>query len=257
MALKLSSKRQKRRRRVLATLGILFSLGLVAVLLYVPIFQIKGIEIQGAKHTGVAALQASIVPFIDGYRYGFIPNENIFLYERKKIKDFVMREYPSVESIDIRVDTSRTLIVHIKDRKPLGVWCSDQCYLYDTAGVLFKKSFTYTGALYVSWKRDGLKPLTLLDTVECVGLCTDVKFLEFLRSYRIEKAVIHDSTVDLWSTDGYYIKSGLIASTTMSHMKDVMDSRPGLLQSLEYIDLRFENKIFYRERGGGTSVDIE
>lgn len=256
MAQKLSSRKKKRQHRILITLGVFVGLGILAGFLYIPFFQITGMKIQNAQHTDIVSLEHDIQPFIQNYRYIIIPNNNFLFYQKKAITDFVMRTYPSVEHIDIRIDTSRRLIITIKDRKPLGVWCSEDCYLYDTAGILFKKSFTYTGSLYVSWKKDDDVPIGLLDTVSCVELCTDVKFLEFLRSYRIEKAAIHESGVELFSADGYYIKTGLIASTTMVHMKNVAESKPEILQNLEYIDVRFDNKLFYKEKGEGASVDL-
>ncbi len=248
MALKLSNKQRRRLRKILITIGIFFALALVAVCMYAPFFRITGVSIQGARHTDVQALEQDIQSLIHGYRYGIVPNENIFLYQKKHLEDVIVQTYPSVEAVTLSLDIHRQLIIHIKDRKPLGVWCEDECYLYDTAGVIFKRSFTYTGPLFVSWKRDVSSPIHMLDTVSCQGLCTDPVFVDFLREYRVEKAVLHENMLELMSADGYTIKSGFVASTTMAHMRDVVENKPDILKNLEYIDVRFDNKLFYKER---------
>jgi hypothetical protein len=249
MAQKLLSKKYKRRRRIFRFLVIAASLGLIATCLYASVFHIQGVVINGAQHTPISAVEADVRSMITGYRYLIIPHNNIFIYQKNKIQAYILQTYPSVETVDIRIDRHRTMQINIKDRKPLGVWCTDECYLYDTAGVIFKKSFIYTGALFVSWKREGNAVVQLLDSVSCEGLCTDPVFMDFLKRYRIEKAFMSENQLVLTSADGYQIKTGFVASSTMRHISDVLESKPELLKNIEYIDVRFDNKIFYKEKG--------
>lgn len=249
MAQKLLSKKQRRLRKIFIYVSVFLTLGLIAFLLYTPIFELQGVEVRGAKHTNVAALETDVQGVISGYRYGITPNKNMFLYRKGFIKKHLLQTYPSVEEIDINMDRHRKIVITIKDRKPLGVWCDDVCYLYDTAGVVFKKSFIYTGALFVSWKKEGALPVKLLDTVDCAKLCTDVEFMDFLKAYRIEKAVMGENQLLLTSTDGYQIKTGFVASSTMGHIKNLVESKPDILREVEYVDVRFDNKIFYKEKG--------
>lgn len=249
MAQKLSSKKLRLRRRIYILLGSTVFLGVIASFLYIPFFEIQGIDIRGARHTDVIALEQSVRPFIEARRYLFVPNNHVLLYRKKDIEKFILQTYPSVETVDIRIDTSRKIVVQIKDRNPLGVWCTDVCYLYDTNGVLFKKSFKYTGALFVSWSDTEKKQVTLLEEVSCKGLCTDIAFMSFLRDYRIEKALLGDQQLELMSADGYVVKTGFAASSTMSRVRKVADTKPELLKHIEYLDVRFENKVFYKEKG--------
>ena len=249
MAQKFSRKKLRLRRRVFAILGTLVFLGAVSAILYVPFFAIRGIEVQGARHTDTVALEQDVRPLIEAYRYLVLPNNHILIYQKRKIEKFILQTYPSVETVDVHIDTSRKLIVRIKDRKPLGVWCGDVCYLYDTSGVIFKKSFAYTGALFVSWRDVEKKQVALLEQVSCKDLCTDVVFMNFLKNYRIEKAVIGEQQLELVSADGYVIKSEISASSTMSRIQRIVESDPELLKGIEYVDVRFQNKVFYKERG--------
>lgn len=248
MAQKLLSKKARRRRLFFRIFLLCVVLGFLAGFLYVPFFRITGLEIHGARHTNISAVEQDIRNHISGYRFGIIPNDHILLYRKTYIERYILQTYPSVETIDIRFNRHRSLDVYIQDRKPLGVWCDEVCYLYDVGGVIFKKSFMYTGALFVSWKKEASTPVAMLDTVSCQELCTDSVFMDFLKTYRIEKAVMTDNQLVLTSTDGYYIKAGFEASSTMQHIADVLKSKPDLLKQIEYIDVRFENKIFYKER---------
>jgi cell division septal protein FtsQ len=249
MAQKLSSKKVRLRKRIYVAMGVVVFLGVIASFLYIPFFAIQGMDIQGVRHTDVVALQQGVQPLVESYRYMLIPNNHVFLYQKKNIEKFILQTYPSVETVDMHIDTSRKLIIRIKDRKPLGVWCTDECYLYDTSGVLFKKSFKYTGALFVSWTDMEKKPVHLLEIVACKELCTNTEFMDFLNMYRIEKATIGEQQLELMSADGYTIKTGFVASSTMTRIRKVVDNKPELLKGIEYLDVRFENKVFYKEKG--------
>jgi hypothetical protein len=249
MAQKLLSKKYKRRRRVFRFFIVCLILGGIAGLLYMPVFSLQGVEIEGAQHTPVSAVEADIQSMITGYRYLIIPNSHVFLYQEENIREYILQTYPSVETIDISVDRHRIVRVTIADRKPLGVWCTDECYLYDTSGVIFKKSFIYTGALFVRWSKEDGEPVQLLNHVSCKELCTDGMFMDFLKRYRIEKASMGEHELILTSADGYQIKTGFVASSTMTRIENVLESKPELLKNIEYIDVRFDNKIFYKEKG--------
>lgn len=249
MAQKSLSKKAKLRRKIFIIFAVCVGLGILALFTYAPFFQIQGVRIEGIRHTQISAVDADIRERISGYRYGIIPNSNIVIYQKRAIERYILEGYPSVEHIDIGVDRHRVLHVRIKDRKPLGVWCGDACYLYDVGGIIFKKSFMYTGPLFVGWSRDTREPVTLLQPVSCDGLCTDMAFMSFLKTLRIEKAIIGKHQLTLISSDGYYIITEPYASSTMSRIQNLVGHKADILQRVEYIDIRFPNKIFYKEKG--------
>ncbi|MES2623114.1 MAG: hypothetical protein V4576_01755 [Patescibacteria group bacterium] len=248
MAVKSLSRKQRRRRKVLMYIGIFFAVVAVLYLIYGPLLKIKTVEIHGARHTTIADVQNDAFADIDGYRYLVVPNDHIFFYTKGKMKDQILKTYPSVETIDMHLDIHRVLHIDIKDRKPLGVWCSTECYFYDTAGVIFKKSFVYTGALFTAWSKSPDVAVNFLDTITCEGLCTDQRFIDFLRKHSIEKVTMFDEMMEMQSSAGYVIKAGFEASTTLSHIEEIDQNKPGFLETLEYVDVRFPNKVYYKER---------
>lgn len=249
MVVKSLTRKQKRRKKLLTYAGVLFCITLVLVSIYSSVFDITDVEVVGNKHTNSSLVKEDVVRMLGGNRFLILPNNNLFLYPKGKIKKYLLATYPSVEKVDISVGFKKVVTVTIQDRFPLGVWCADECYFYDADGVVFKKSFKYTGPIFTSWERNPKTPVAFLDHVSCQELCTDKTFSEFLGNYQIEKAVISEDEVQFFSANGYYIKAGFDASSTMSMMAKISTQKPEFLNGLEYVDVRFPTKVFYKERG--------
>lgn len=249
MVVKSLTRRQRRRKKLRIYVAVLFCIGLVIYGVYSSVFKIVDVEITNAKHTDIVALKKDVNTQLEGSRFLILPNNNAFLYPQSKIEKYILKTYPSIEKVDIKINSKKIVTVEIKDRLPLGVWCADECYFYDSDGVIFKKSFKYTGPIFTSWERDPKTSVNYLDAVQCEKLCTDLVFTKFLGDNQIEKAVIGEEFIDLYSANGYYIKAGLDATTTINHILKITSEKPEFLNSLEYIDVRFPTKIFYKEKG--------
>lgn len=251
MAVKSFNKKGRRRRRifriVLAIVAILFFLWFMIA----DMWRIHDVHVVGARHTDSSAIQQHIWDILDHKRLLVLPGNQSYIYAHGRIIDEVMQNFPGVESIDIDVDRHGLLTVTIEDRRALGVWCdASDCYFYDDAGVLFKKSFSYTGALFTRWKYAATEAAVRLgEKVPCIDVCMNEEFLYFLHDKRIDEAVIDKEMLKLTSTDGYYLKASFGATTTMGHIEQLEKKEPGILGKVEYVDVRFPHKIFYRVKG--------
>ncbi len=214
-------------------------------------WRIHDVHVVGAKHTNKTAIQQYVWDILDQKRLLIFPGNQSYVYAENRIVDEIMQNFPGVESIDIDVDRHGLLTVAIEDRRALGVWCdTSECYFYDDTGVLFKKSFSYTGALFTKWKYTVSDAVVHLgEKVPCIDICMDEKFLYFLHDKRIDQAVIDKEMITLTSTDGYYLKTSFSATTTMRHVEQLEKKELGILGKVEYVDVRFPHKIFYRVKG--------
>ena len=249
MAQKLLTRKQKRNRRLLLGIGLLCVCGVLYILVYASFFRSIHIEIIGARHTDVAAVTIEINGLLREKTFGIIPNDHIAFYPKKKIRELVLTRYPSVETINMSVDMKKKLEIRITDRKPMGVWCGEKCYFYDAEGIIFKESFKYIGPVFTSWEKSPKEEVGFLKQVSCEQLCTNSAFTDFLKAYQIEKVILSESMIELISANGYKIKAGFNATTTMEHIKKISEQKHEFLETLEYIDVRFPTKIFYKEKG--------
>ncbi|MES2985583.1 MAG: hypothetical protein V4686_00470 [Patescibacteria group bacterium] len=248
MVVKSLTRRERRRKKLLLYVAVVFCIAIFFYLIYSSLFKIADVEVTGAKHTDIVALKNDVQGILQGNRFLIIPNWHTFLYPKGNIEEYILKTYPSVETVDVGVSVKKVVKIEIKDRLPLGVWCGDECYFYDDEGIIFKKSFKYTGPIFTAWERNPKTSVSFLEKVSCEDLCTNLVFSKFLGDNQIERAVISEEMVEFYSANGYMIKAGFNASTTMSHIRTIGEQKPDFLNGLEYVDVRFPTKIFYKEK---------
>ncbi len=141
---------------------------------------------------------------------------------------------------------NKDIVVSIGDRMPMGVWCDENCYFFDDQGILFKKSFDFTGAVFTTWGTTASSTLQFYDKATCIDTCIDKTFVSFLSQNKIKSVMMEGDDFKMYTEDGFYIKALNSASTTMRNMTLFRRDFKGDMKSLEYVDVRFWDKIFYK-----------
>ena len=213
---------------------------------YGVFWKIHTIEILNAKHTDVEVLKTDIYNLSQKKKFFIIPNDHILFLSKGQVMKHILETYPSVEEVEVSKTKDKDVIITIKDRKATGVWCDELCYFFDDAGILFKKSFDYTGAIFTKWSIASSTPLKFYDKALCVDTCIDKKFVNFLTQNKVMKVMIEGDDLRLYTEYGYYIKALNNASTTMRNMSLFANEFKGDVKMLQYVDVRFRDKIFYK-----------
>ncbi len=249
MVLKSSSKKGKTFYKILSIVSMIVVLTFSGWFVYSNIWSIKKIEILNAKHTDINILKSDIDGFLQKKQFFIIPNDHIILLSKKKIKDFILNTYPSVEEVYIDKTIDKEIIMKIKDRKATGVWCDQNCFFFDDEGVLFKKSFEFTGAVFTMWSiKNNTQNLNFYDKALCADICIDQNFTSFLSKNKIRKAEINNEELGMITEYGFSIKALNNASTTIRNMNFFLNKYEDNLNALDYVDIRFMDKIFYKMR---------
>ncbi len=247
MALKSSNKKIKTFYKVLAVLILIIFFFILYFFIYADLWKIKKIEILEAKHTDINLLKSDIDNILNQKKFFIIPNNHIILLSKKKIKKYIFDNYPSVESVDMSKNIDREIIIKIKDRKALGVWCDQNCFFFDDQGILFKESFKFTGAIFTKWSSVVSTSANFYEKAPCVEACINQEFIKFLIGNKVSKIIIDDNEdLKMYTEYGFYIKSLNNASTTMRNMNIFLGQYKENLNNLEYLDVRFEDKIYYK-----------
>jgi hypothetical protein len=179
-------------------------------------------------------------------KFLIVPNNHILFLSKKKVINHVLENYPSVENVEIKKTKDRDVIITIKDRMPMGVWCDENCFFFDDQGILFKKSFNYTGAVFTRWGTMSSSTLRFYDKVLCLDSCIDKTFVSFLSQNKIKEVSMDGVDLRMFTEYGFYIKALNNASTTMRNIALFKKEYVGDLKALEYVDVRFGDKIFYK-----------
>ncbi|MBD3282624.1 MAG: FtsQ-type POTRA domain-containing protein [Candidatus Portnoybacteria bacterium] len=214
-----------------------------------PLFNIKSIAVTGNKEIKESQVQESI------------KTKNIFLATNNKIEKQIREKLFKVYDISIEKDLiKRTIRINIKEREREAIVChiekEDQdCFYIDQKGIIFEEAPQTSGSLIIliedySEKEFNLGEKTYKEeTIESI-----IKIKEYLskeiglKTQKFEK--IETSTLKALTSEGWYVMFNLEKDI----LKQLLSLKAALetkisdqeRESLEYIDLRIENRIYYK-----------
>jgi hypothetical protein len=253
-----------------------------------PSVQIIDVTVEGTKIMEKQIIAQKIDDELSGNYYWFFPKKNIFLYPKNKIKADIMSAFPTVETVTISVNSLHKLTMSIKEREPFALWCGDEqpsiiasevpeCFYVDKTGYIFSNSPSFSGGVYFTLY--GSESLNVKKTpIGQYAVSTEVfeKVLT-LRDFLSEFNIVFDTVyfgennyAEFFNAKSFNIKWNTDADLTIltSNMralfrspswKDntfVSDSEK-FSEPLEYLDFRFGNKVFYKQKGKMPAVPIE
>ena len=227
---------------------------------YLPRFTIQHIEIAGAKDVSTELVHSLVEGKLASNSFAFFSPSNIFLYPRAEIEAAVREQYPPVNSVSVSRESlfATAITVKIEERKAFARWCSETCYALDESGFIFGAAsdipnvatpYDFGGALATSTEPIGqtflpgrfVGVVALLERLGQAGFSPE----------RITMDGAQDFSVRL--AEGYVINAtfGSDVGTLVKNLELVLssDALRGKESQLEYIDLRFGNRVYYKLRG--------
>jgi hypothetical protein len=262
----------KRKRRIfllksfaVLTLVALCIIGL-AWLSQAKAITIQNIVVEGNSGVTSYDIEEVVHKHIEGKFALLFSKNNRFLYSKNKITDEISLLFTQIENVDLEVEGT-DLHVRVKERTPRYTWCSgvpqtdnkDDCYFLDERGFIFSEAPVFSGNAYVAFYGliTGEKPIgsTYLnkDTFENIN-----KFIEFLHGKKIHPYALLASTngtLEVFFDRGtkMILKSDQDIASLISNIDLVMTDTTVFSDAqrpnLEYIDMRFGNKLYYKLKG--------
>ncbi len=261
----LASSKKIRRKKTVFRLAfyffIVFCIGALFVgFFYIPEFKIKEIEIKGVSEPNKEKLKGDFLKVLQEKYLGLFPYNNIFIFPEKKLKAEMLEIYPDIKSMDFKNFFPEKILITAEERDLFAVWCfkEEDCFFLDKEGFVFKKSPFFYGSLFLKFfdersassSGDIAKGRQLLSKNDFKNL---ISFNEFvvLEGITIIKIFVKDDGVyDLETNSGWHIiiNNDNGAWETFQNLKIMMDSlvKENHIDKIDYIDLRFGNKIFYK-----------
>ena len=250
--------RQKIQAKLWRYLGLLLGL---AILIVAPVIalrsenlQITDVEISGNKATESTELEQIVRKNLSGYYLKYIPRSSTFLYPKQAIKAEMAYAYPRLANIKISLTGLHGIHIAVVEREPYALYCSTHCFFIDETGYIFAEAANFSDGVYVVYKSEpaDADPLgTQFMKPDDFGLLN--KFMRVLPSLNltpetlIKKAgeytlIVQGNTEVRWRADHDLeaIESDLASFLKTSKLDAVA------IRALSYIDLRFDNKVFYK-----------
>ena len=259
-------KKRKRREKRIAFLIIFSFVGLILFLTYALIFSgwlsIKEIKISGHQEISEEEIKNFISSHLDkGYFFSqFRPFSNIILARSESIKNSLSKDFLMIEFANINKDFfKRHLNVEINERKTAGIWCqndSDKCFYFDKNQVLFKPAPKFSGDVFLTIEDSRGRDFNLADRFDDQELFEKINLarniLDDLKIINYSSFFLPKGSFEFWTKtkDGWYIyldKENDIPTQLVALKKFLEEKLPtSRRQTLEYIDLRVNNRIYYK-----------
>lgn len=269
-SLKKISRRRSRRTAHLVLLVFVLTAVLtgLAYFIHQPYLRIKRIEFSGTVVLNENELREEVKKYISGDYFRLIPKDFYLMVSSTKLAKNLTEVYPRIENIKISKNLSGLLKIKITERKLFGIACQNEsegkdCYFIDQNGVAYEQAPNSLGSLIIKIDADLDKPR--------VGKRILVpELLEKLTQASEESRRLTGATINSYNllrsdskeirglnSDGYKVylnreddfkKVFGILKTVLE--KEIKDKKG----ELDYVDLRFENKVFYKFKAGGPPV---
>lgn len=262
---------RRRRTRALFALGGLVllagSASAISYVSYLPRFNVSSISIVGTTNVSPNLVEVYAQTQLHDGTHPYLSPENIFLYNPDHLARAIVGFFPRIKSAN--VDRSSMLatavMITIAERQPFALWCrTTDCYQMDDSGFIFAQtdgsavsttqyvfqgdvsaasSSSAIGQSFVPAHLPGL--LVLLQSLAQAGFPPQGASVEGDQ----------DFTVPL--KDSFYIKAsfGADSDTLVKNLQLILTSEAlqGNLARIEYVDLRFGDKVYYKLKGGNET----
>ena len=272
-------KLKKQRRRVVLGkililffgLGIIFSLSVF--LSRLDSLNIGEIQIVGHKAVNTGMINEVVKQEIAGYYFWFFPKTNFLIYPQNKIKTELKNKFKTIKDISINDKNMKILVVSLTEREAKYTWCgktwpetgaeTPKCYFTDRDGYIFNEAPYFSGEVYFKLYGPINGETALGSYFSENNFSRLILFKETLEALKLKPAVLSimaDGNTKIFLSgktasgtgpeiifkldfDFKKIAENLETAFKTESLRSKFESK---YSALKYIDLRFDNKIYYK-----------
>jgi len=215
-------------------------------------FQIKQIIISGNQKVKTQEIEKVFNKRIKK-KIIFLDTKSIFTANLKAINQEILDRYPQILRIKSKRSFPDILNVNIQERKPIGIWQKGKEFFYfDKEGVIFERANEFKKPVILC---EVEKPIIFgKPIIKKENLYSILEINKRLKSFGIDiKDFIisgDEKKLKVETEDGWYILFNLERDVPdqIFNFKLVFEEKisPEKKENLEYVDLRFGNRIFFK-----------
>lgn len=269
----LKIRRQRTRAVISAAISVcaLLTIYSVHVASYLPRFTYSHVSVVGAQSVAPGDIEAFVENKLAESSRGFISGRNIFIYNYAPLSSEIVNNFPAIRNVTVTRDTSmgNGLVINVEERRPFAQWCeavqSGSCFILDEQGIIFSpasgistsstpSAFIFAGELSTSTVAVKAPPYGEVFAGEhFAGIVALLKLLQSIGLSPQGATIVSDTDFSVPLAEGFYLKAsfGEDPETLAKNLTLILnaDALKGKLQLLEYIDMRFGNRVYYKFKG--------
>lgn len=232
-------------------------------LIFYSKFQVKEIIISGNEKVDSKVLEEKISDNVDkkfidfaGYK---VSSQSIFLVNLQKIKENLLKNYPIIKNVSVSKKYPQKLDVYIEERKKIAVFCkNEECFNIDDKGIIFEETLNFEENLIVRQSLEASINDIILGNI--VVKENTIKSIEEIQKNLKENFQINLTEAFISTPIRLDVKTGEDWQIyfDVSENLDIKTQITKLIlllkeeinqetrQNLEYIDLRFKDRAYYK-----------
>ncbi|MCW9054685.1 MAG: FtsQ-type POTRA domain-containing protein [Candidatus Pacebacteria bacterium] len=264
-----SEKLVRRRRQViLARLGVTILMVLILVggaswLLHNPAITLTDVVIQGNHVVSDEEILRVVDKTLAGSYLLIFPRRSSLVYPERELSQRLLEDLPRIKSVElVRVDP-HTLSIEVREQQPSVLWCResaegalDECYFVNEDGFVYAPAPNFTGNVFFRFYGDIVADNPVGEHVwgsDFDRVMLLIGSLGDLNMVPVALRPLDRSDVRLEMEDGSAILFGRKQrpSEVIDNLNAVLGSETfeGVLgEDIDYIDLRFGNKVYFKLR---------
>lgn len=257
-------KRKKQKvKKVKIYLILLVNVAMVVTLIFVlrlPAIQISQVKITGNVFVDTQEIEQKTNNLLSKNLILIIPNRNIFLFSKRELEKQIIQN-PAIISVKIRKDFFHTLTIDITEQEKEMIYCTSldrtECFYINKKGFVYAKvkDMLIPEQEVIIYNEQGLKKIqdTIIDEKTYIDIVLfiknvirqDIKIGEvYIKSDGVVEFITRDNTKLIASLFDEFKKD--FANLMALFEKNIITKDQ--LSQIEYIDLRFGNKVFYKNK---------
>jgi hypothetical protein len=278
--LELKKKKRYALRKKLIISLVLF-IGIFVGLVFLsrwPKINIKNVEISGNEVMETNLIADVVNEKLSGYYFWLFPRTLSFFYPKNQIADELTFRFRRIRDISLNLKDLNTLDIVISERKAAYTYCgadlptlpldtstldSEKCYFLDDNGYIFDEAPYFSGEVYTKFYGDTKldnpsgtyffpsifdKLITLKEELEKINLKPAIFYIKDngdISVFLSSPSLTTRGPEIIFNTDSDF-------EQVMENLQSVLDTEPlksdfvNKYSSLQYIDLRFGNKVYYK-----------
>ena len=264
---RLRQKKQKQRIRfafwMLGVLGVV----LISTLLGVrhKTFAVRVVTINGNVQVQTTDIETRVDAIVHDERFHVFPPESILFVPHTRIVHMLTDSFPHIEHVTIeRRWTDRTLFISVSERVGSFAWCGEtrevpqeHCIVADEQGVLFDHATDNStpllrvfGVLAPSAEHESVHPLFARVEPPYLALMHAQKQALQEAGFNATEVVFRDKDVFFTLDKGFEVRLDATYPTTeniraLLSVLSLDELANVSLDALQYVDLRFGERVFY------------
>ncbi len=257
----LKSSRKIKRKGALSKIfiwagAVFLFLLIISGLLYLPYFKIQKISISGNNFLETKMIITEVQDFLARKNLFIVPQDNILLLSKKILKSDLLNKFPRAEAISINKNLPHEISINITERKQEALFCgsqsNSQCAFIDENGYIFENAPYFSDNLYLKFFDERSETASIgknILTQDKFRNLISFKNLLSQENIKIFKINLEKEGIYKLSTDAGWLimlNEQNEPNLTFENLKITLNKIGNKQNILDYIDLRFGNKVYYK-----------